>query len=138
MSERNRMYTHIWHPDGSGRILLVEHKFRQFRFDLPGGGQEEGESETGCATRETREETGFDIFIGNGPDDIVYYQNMKSLRCVFAARIVGGRLKSDDFPDDIVWAGWIHPNHLPKTTNPIVKKIVGITRQQKVKETLPV
>jgi 8-oxo-dGTP diphosphatase len=57
---RVRVSTVVIHRN---EILLIHRREARFYWVLPGGGLEQGESLTACATREMREETGLDVRI---------------------------------------------------------------------------
>ena len=89
--------------DEQGRFVLVRHRKGDSRYHLlPGGGVKTGETLAEAAVREVREETGFDVELGEllfvsdkiGP----VATGRHGLNITFAARIVGGALTDD--PED--------------------------------------
>jgi len=77
------------------QLLLIEHREHasgQSHWLLPGGGQEDGESEEDCVVREMREETGLDVAVERLLlDDPDYpggaYQRLKTYLC----RVLAGQ-----------------------------------------------
>jgi 8-oxo-dGTP diphosphatase len=49
--------------DDAGRVLVVKENYGRFRWSLPGGEAEDGESPEQACVREAREETGVEIRI---------------------------------------------------------------------------
>jgi 8-oxo-dGTP pyrophosphatase MutT (NUDIX family) len=56
-------------PDGTPRFLLIKDSYQHWGF--PKGHIEDGESPIGAATRETREETGLEQLIVQGPIRVI-------------------------------------------------------------------
>ncbi|MFJ8630744.1 NUDIX hydrolase [Streptomyces sp. NPDC093568] len=84
--------------DDAGRILL-QRRSDSGLWALPGGGMELTESLPGCAVREVKEETGYDIritgLIGTytDPRHVIAYSDgevRRQFNICFRARIVGG------------------------------------------------
>ena len=86
--------------DADDRVLLaLWNEEEEHRWTLPGGGVELDETVDEAAVREVREETGYEIALEGvlGVDSFVVHADdsvrpYKSVRVVFAARIVGGEL----------------------------------------------
>jgi ADP-ribose pyrophosphatase YjhB (NUDIX family) len=79
---------------------------------MPGGALDFGESLTGCAVREVREETGFQIritgLIGTytDPQILIAYSDgevRQEFTFVYAAEIESGELKIDDESKEAAW-----------------------------------
>jgi 8-oxo-dGTP pyrophosphatase MutT (NUDIX family) len=86
--------------DDAGRILLHRRQDND-QWALPGGKMELGESIAGCAIREVKEETGFDVevtgIVGTytDPKHVFAYDDgevRQEFSICFATRIVGGTL----------------------------------------------
>jgi 8-oxo-dGTP pyrophosphatase MutT (NUDIX family) len=89
--------------DDAGRVLLSRWIDGSKRaWTMPGGGMEPGEHPEETVRREVREETGYEVEVGNllGVDSHVIPARrrihgdapLQSLRIVYRARIVGGHL----------------------------------------------
>ncbi|MGW0185438.1 NUDIX hydrolase [Streptomyces sp. NPDC003362] len=86
--------------DDQGRILLQRRRDNDL-WALPGGGMDMGDSLPGCAVREVKEETGYDIEITGlvgtytDPRHVIAYSDgevRRQFNICFRARIVGGEL----------------------------------------------
>ncbi|MFC8731733.1 NUDIX hydrolase [Luteimicrobium sp. NPDC057192] len=115
MRIRVAAYAVVLDPDG--RQLLSHWNERgRSGWTLPGGGLEFGEHPTETVVREVREETGYDVEVGEllGIDTAVFPPErlvdpsggaMQALRILYRAAVVGGTLtpEADGSSDD---AGW--------------------------------
>ncbi|CAM5707777.1 NUDIX hydrolase [Streptomyces coeruleorubidus] len=90
--------------DDQGRILLQRRRDNGL-WALPGGGMDMADSLPGCAVREVKEETGYDIKITGlvgtytDPRHVIAYTDgevRRQFNVCFRARIVGGELTVSD------------------------------------------
>lgn len=96
----------------AGEILLVQ-RSDNGNWALPGGGMDLGESLTGAAIRETREETGVDCEITGlsgiytDPGHVILYTSDGEVRqefsIVLTARPVGGNIAPSSETTDVRW-----------------------------------
>lgn len=98
-----------------GKYLLVQEKQEKAygQWNLPAGRVDVGESIEDAAIRETREEAGFDVTLG----DKISIEHASSTRPVlhaFKADIVGGELDFD--PEELLDAKWFSLDEI-KTLN---------------------
>lgn len=98
-----------------GRILLVKAAYR-WRWGMPGGLMDAGESPAEAALRETREETGLDIELVGEPMVLVE-TTMQRVNFIFHARPAPGAdpdvLQAQ--ASEILELGWFDPSELPET-----------------------
>jgi 8-oxo-dGTP diphosphatase len=88
------------------QLLLIQHREHASGHSyglLPGGGQEEGESEEDCVVREMREETGLEVqverlLLDEPAVPVVVYQRRKTYLC----RIMGGAAAPGYEPEEEV------------------------------------
>lgn len=96
-----------------GKFLLVQEKQPKVykKWNLPAGHVDEGETLEQAATREAKEETGFDVIVAERL--IVLHQTAESpVLHAFRAEITGGEL---DFPEDeILDARWFTLDEVEK------------------------
>ncbi len=88
-----------------GKYLLVQEKQPKVYglWNLPAGHVDKGEAIEAVAIREVREETGYDVELGDKID--IYHETVDSpVRHAFKANIIAGELKID--PDEILDADW--------------------------------
>lgn len=90
--------------DDQGRVLL-QRRLDNDLWALPGGGMDMGDSLPGCAVREVKEETGYDIEITGlvgtytDPRHVIAYSDgevRRQFNICFRARIMGGELAVSD------------------------------------------
>ncbi|MGR4850425.1 NUDIX hydrolase [Streptomyces sp. LARHCF252] len=90
--------------DDQGRILLQRRRDNDL-WALPGGGMDMNDSLPGCAVREVKEETGYDVEITGlvgtytDPRHVIAYSDgevRRQFNICFTARIVGGELTVSD------------------------------------------
>lgn len=109
-----------------GRVLLVKAAYR-WRWGMPGGLMDAGESPEEAVIREIKEETGLDVVVD--PDPIVLVETtMQRVNFIYRARPAPG---AD--PDalhaqasEILELGWFHPDEFPET-NPDMSGEVMLT-----------
>ena len=100
--------------DDQGRVLLVHEDYEKRRWGLPGGRHEPGESIEETAIREAKEETNFDVELGEliGEYSIVSAGGERILDVsIFIATILGGEMRPQEGEIDDI--GWFGPNRLP-------------------------
>jgi 8-oxo-dGTP diphosphatase len=104
--------------DPEGHVLLIHEDYGDRRWGLPGGMIEADESPQDAARRETLEETGLEVEIG---ERIGHYEedhgDHAHLIFVFAGVVVGGTLAPND--GEIAEVRWVDPEDMPRppTTN---------------------
>ncbi|WP_086561405.1 NUDIX hydrolase [Streptomyces africanus] len=103
--------------DDQGRILLQRRRDNDL-WALPGGGMDMSDSLPGCAIREVKEETGYDIEITGlvgtytDPRHVMAYSDgevRRQFNICFRARIVGGELT---ISDESTEARFVDPSEL--------------------------
>jgi 8-oxo-dGTP diphosphatase len=111
-----RLTVDSWVRDREGRVLLVQRARPPFegRWGLPGGFCEWKETTEHCCARETREETGLTVKVGELRG--VYSKPNRDPRghnvtVLYAARRSKGRVKGGD---DAAEARWFAPRDLRK------------------------
>ena len=97
-------------PIKDGRVLIAKRAKdpKKGTWDSIGGFLKEGESPLEAAARETKEETGLDIKLGNLLGiytDSYKYEGVvyETLNLYYLAEIKGGELKADDDVSELVW-----------------------------------
>ncbi|MGY1580104.1 NUDIX hydrolase [Streptomyces sp. MN13] len=107
--------------DDQGRILLQRRRDNDL-WALPGGGMDMGDSLPGCAVREVKEETGYDIEITGlvgtytDPRHVIAYSDgevRRQFNICFRARIVGGELTLSEESTEIRFVAPSDLNDLP-------------------------
>ena len=105
-----------------GKILLVQESHIEARglWSLPLGHVEDNENETEGAIRETREETGYNVFLGKSKKLEITGKDFKSIHkfnhdfvdlTIFEGKIIGGILKKGD---DMLGAKWFNLDEIEK------------------------
>ena len=98
--------------NAEGQILMIE-RTDNANWALPGGGQDLGESMPGCAIRETKEETGYDVEITGlvgiytDPNHRIEYTSDGEVRqefsIVFTARPLAGEPTPNPEASRVEW-----------------------------------
>lgn len=98
--------------DGDGAVLLIE-RTDNGRWSMPGGAMDPGETLTGCAVRETKEEAGVDVEvvdlvgIWTSPGHRIEYTSDGEVRqeftVVYRARYVAGDLTPSSESRRVQW-----------------------------------
>ena len=128
--------------DSSGKILLLRRKDND-KWTMPGGSLNFGESLTECATREVREETGFDIRITDligtytDPHILIAYSDgevRQEFTFVYAAEIQSGDLEIDDESEEATWVPLASAMDLPlaESQRRRLKDIVSYQKERRV------
>ena len=107
--------------DEQGRILLQRRRDNDL-WALPGGGMEMNDSLPGCAVREVKEETGYDVEITGlvgtytDPRHVIAYTDgevRRQFNVCFTARIIGGELTVSDESTEVRFTAPAALNALP-------------------------
>ena len=114
-----------------GRLLLVRRKLPPYAglWSMPAGFMEYGESPSGCAVRETFEETGLRVRLGplvgvySGEDD----PRTHAILIVYRAASFAGRPVAGDDASEI---GWFPLGRLPKLAFRAHHRAIGDFRRQ--------
>lgn len=103
--------------DGTGRVLLLEHRFRTpHRWGLPGGFIKRGEPLRAALERELREETGLLVTADPHVLDVELNDAGGYLSIAMAARAHPGATLA--LSGEILDGGWFAPDALPPGTYP--------------------
>jgi 8-oxo-dGTP diphosphatase len=128
--------------DSTGKILLL-HRRDNDKWTMPGGTLDFGESLTGCAIREVREETGLQIritgLIGTytDPQILIAYSDgevRQEFTFVYAAEIQSGELKIDDESKEASWVPLLSAVELPLAESQR-RRLDDVQEYQKVRRT---
>jgi ADP-ribose pyrophosphatase YjhB (NUDIX family) len=108
--------------DDSGRILVLDHRFRvPWSWGLPGGFLERGETMVAGLERELREETRLEVRVSADIIDIEHEPDLGFLSFCLGGQLVGGSL---DLSDEILEARFVEPDHLPEDIYPYHRALV--------------
>lgn len=94
-----------------GKYLLVQEKQPKVYglWNIPAGHVDKGETIEVAAVREVKEESGYDVELGEKID--IYQETVESpVRHAFRAKIIGGYLKIQ--PEEILDANWFSYNDI--------------------------
>ena len=97
--------------DDEGRYLLVQEKQPKVYglWNIPAGHVDKGESIKDAAIREVKEETGYDVELGDKID--VYHDEVEEpVRHAFLAKVIGGTMLAQ--PDEILDVNWFNYNEI--------------------------
>ena len=95
--------------DDAGRLLVVKENYGRFRWSLPGGAVEDGESPETACVRETLEETGAEVRIEN----LVGTYELPDLTVhAFRCAIVRGEPALQP-TDELTAVAWLPPDAIP-------------------------
>jgi len=119
MNNKIRVGSAVVLENNKGEILLVKRKYEpaKGKWVLPGGGINFGENSKETAERELKEETGFNISIGDFitvSELIKLEENIHRVIIYHKARLVDGTLKVEDDAED---AMWIKPEKIDSIEN---------------------
>lgn len=119
MENKIRVGSAVVLENDKGEILLVKRKNEpaKGKWALPGGGVNFGEQYKETAKRELKEETGYDIYIGEqiGTFEInSTEENIHRVIVFHKAKLLGGTLKLADDAEDAIW---IRPEKIRSTKN---------------------
>lgn len=107
--------------DGEGRVLLQARDKEQAKWGFPGGALDYGESFAEAAIRECREETGYQVEIGEliGVFDKYFasYPNgdAQTIVVAYVAKVLSGSQAIDG--EETHALGWFGPDDMPKLFN---------------------
>lgn len=110
----------------AGEVLVLEHRFRTpWRWGLPGGFVQHGESLTDGVARELREEIGLEVEASEPVLDVEANQAGRYLSLTLGARLVDP-LAAPDFSKnaEIVGGGFFAPDALPEGTYPYHRAVI--------------
>jgi ADP-ribose pyrophosphatase YjhB (NUDIX family) len=116
-----------------GKYLLVQEKQAKAygQWNLPAGRVDAGESIEDAAVRETKEESGFDVTLGE-KISIEHASSERPVLHAFKAEIVGGELKFD--PEELLAANWFSIDEIKaldregKVRNGWALRVIQLTR----------
>jgi 8-oxo-dGTP pyrophosphatase MutT (NUDIX family) len=95
--------------DDAGRLLVVKENYGRFRWSLPGGAVEDGESPEQACVREVLEETGAEVRI----DHLVgRYELPDVLAHAFRCTLVRGEPALQP-TDELSAVEWLEPDRIP-------------------------
>jgi len=99
--------------DEKGRYLLVQEKQPKVYglWNLPAGHVDRGEEVEAAAIREVKEETGYDVELGEKIG--IYHETVESpVRHAFVANVIGGELRAQ--PEEILDVRWLSFEEITK------------------------
>lgn len=113
-----------------GRILLVKAAYR-WRWGMPGGLMNVGESPADAVVRETLEETGLEITLVNEPMVLVE-TDMQRVNFIYNAVLAPGVDPDVLRPQasEILEVGWFDPDDLPETIPDLSGEVILRHRDQ--------
>ncbi len=111
--------TSAYVEDNQGRVLLIRRADNGL-WALPGGGMEPGETVSGCAIREVREETGIEIEVAglvgifSNPRHVVAYPDgevRQAFSICLRAQAIDGTIR---ISDESIQVDWIPRDQIPQ------------------------
>jgi 8-oxo-dGTP diphosphatase len=119
----------------SGEWLVVRHRRDgEIRWEIPGGHVEAGETLEAAATRETFEETGVCIKVGDLVANCMHEWPERLQRRLISFFIAVPTAEESTVPAEgdaeILSAGWLHPGRLPLSdTSPFLHPLIAADRR---------
>ena len=112
--------------DAEGRILVLEHRFRTpWRWGLPGGFIQHGESMALGLQRELREEVGLEVVVEGPAIDVEVSANGRYVSAALLARPASSDAALDLARNpEIVGGGFFAPDALPEGTYPYHRDLI--------------
>lgn len=97
--------------DTTGRVLVVKENYGKFRWSLPGGLMEAGETPEAACIREVREETGAEVRVEHAIGDYTLVDGFRAR--AFRCEIVHG-IPALQPTDELSEVCWFAPAEIPQ------------------------